>query len=185
MKNNLIFLVKYSKYLDYIFSQNILKKIQIKNYSIELYISISNLLCVLDFFKNHSLTKFIFIDLICYDRPFSKFRFILVYELLSYTYNLRIKLITQIKDINVGSVSIYSIFQSAGWPEREIWDLFGVLFLYNPDLRRILTDYGFYDHPLRKDFPVSGFYELRYFEEQVNFSYLPIKLVQEERIFNI
>ena len=73
MKKNIIFLISYSEYLEYIFTSNILKKIQLKNYTLELYISVYNLLLVLDFFKNHTLARFTFMDLICYDRPFSKF----------------------------------------------------------------------------------------------------------------
>ena len=181
------FFINYCKYLQKIFTKNIIKKIKIKNYEIELYISVLDLKCVLDFLKNHTQMKFILVDIICYDRPFSKYRFILIYQLLSYTYNFRMKVVTQVqnnKDKLTRLDSIFSVFKSSVWPEREIWDLYGITFSNNPDLRRILTDYGFNGHPLRKDFPVSGFYELRYSEEHFNFAYTKVKLVQEERNLN-
>jgi len=106
-----------------------------------------------------------------------------VYHMLSMTHNnrIRIKLRTD-EDTPVASVT--SLFSSANWWEREIWDLFGVAFIDHPDLRRILTDYGFEGHPLRKDFPLTGYVEVRYDDAQKRIVYEPVKLTQEFRSFD-
>ena len=114
------------------------------------------------------------------DRPL---RFEVVYNLLSLRHNrrLRVKVLTD-EDTPVPSVS--GVFNAANWFEREAWDLYGILFADHPDLRRILTDYGFEGHPLRKDFPLTGFVEVRYDEEQKRVIYEPVKLVQDFRSFD-
>jgi len=123
------------------------------------------------------------IDVTAVDFPQRIERFELVYLLLSLRLNERmtVKLMTD-EDSPVPSVA--GVFPSAIWAEREVWDLFGVFFSDHPDLRRILTDYGFEGHPLRKDFPLTGHVEVRYDEEQKRVVYEPVKLVQEFRSFD-
>jgi NADH-quinone oxidoreductase subunit C len=110
-------------------------------------------------------------------------RFDVVYNLLSLRHNqrIRVKVMTS-EDMPVDSIT--DIYSSAGWFERETWDLYGIVFTGHPDLRRILTDYGFEGHPLRKDFPLTGFVELRYDEEQKRIVYEPVKLTQDYRNFD-
>jgi len=110
-------------------------------------------------------------------------RFAIVYNLLSLRYNYRIIIKTFISDI-IFVPSISNIYNAANWYEREIWDLFGIFFSNHPDLRRILTDYGFKGHPLRKDFPLTGYIEIRYDELKKNIIYEPLSLSQEFRSFD-
>ena len=123
------------------------------------------------------------IDLSGVDYPERPLRFDVNYHLLSLTRNrrLRIKLHT---DDATPVASVTGIFPVAGWYEREAWDCFGVLFEGNPDMRRILTDYGFVGHPFRKDFPMTGYVELRYSEEDKRVVYEPVKLAQDFRNFD-
>jgi NADH-quinone oxidoreductase subunit C len=110
-------------------------------------------------------------------------RFDVVYNLLSLKHNRRIRLkLTASEETPVSSVT--GIWSSATWWERETWDLFGIMFDGNPDLRRILTDYGFEGHPMRKDFPLTGYVEVRYDQEQKRVVYEPVKLKQEFRSFD-
>ena len=110
-------------------------------------------------------------------------RFDVVYHLLSVTKNHRIR-VRVMTDEEKPVPSVVSLFPVAGWLEREVFDLYGVLFDGNPDLRRILTDYGFSGHPFRKDFPLTGYVELRYSEEQKRVVYEPVKLAQDFRSFD-
>ncbi|MEO1090797.1 MAG: NADH-quinone oxidoreductase subunit C [Pseudomonadota bacterium] len=123
------------------------------------------------------------VDVCGVDYPMRDRRFDVVYHLLSLKYNqrLRVKLQTG-EDAPVPSVQ--SVFATAGWFERETWDMYGVLFSDHDDLRRILTDYGFEGHPLRKDFPVTGHVEMRYDDEQKRVVYEPVKLRQDWRSFD-
>lgn len=117
------------------------------------------------------------------DYPHRAERFEIVYHLLSVTKNHRIRIrVSTDEDVPVPSVT--SLWPVAGWLEREIFDLYGVVFEGNDDLRRILTDYGFRGHPFRKDFPLSGYVELRYSEEQKRVVYEPVKLAQDFRPFD-
>jgi len=117
------------------------------------------------------------------DYPERPERFDVVYHLLSLTKNHRIRVrVTASEETPVPSVT--GLWPVAGWLEREIFDLYGVLFEGNPDLRRILTDYGFRGHPFRKDFPLSGYTELRYSEEQKRVVYEPVRLAQDFRTFD-
>jgi len=122
-------------------------------------------------------------DLCGADYPDRPERFEVIYNLLSLSRNQRIRVKVQ-TDENTPVDSVTSVFKSAGWFERETWDMYGVYFNNNPDLRRILTDYGFDGHPLRKDFPVTGFVELRYDEELRRVVYEPVKLQQDFRAFD-
>lgn len=117
------------------------------------------------------------------DYPERTKRFDIVYNLLSVKKNQRVRVKLQ-SDGQVPVPSAGEVFSSAGWFERETWDMYGVTFAGNHDLRRILTDYGFDGHPLRKDFPLTGFVELRYDEEQKSVVYSPVKLTQAYRTFD-
>jgi NADH-quinone oxidoreductase subunit C len=117
------------------------------------------------------------------DYPEREPRFEVVYNLLSLNHNNRVRVKVQTDEMTpVPSVS--GVFSSAGWWEREAWDLFGIYFADHADLRRIMTDYGFDGHPLRKDFPLTGYVEVRYDDEQKRVVYEPVKLTQEYRSFD-
>ncbi len=123
------------------------------------------------------------VDISGVDYPERPERFDVVYHLLSYKHNLRLRVRVS-TDEDTPVPSVVSVFPSADWYEREIWDLYGVAFEGHPDLRRILTDYGFSGHPLRKDFPLTGYVELRYSEEHKRVVYEPVKLTQDFRQFD-
>ena len=110
-------------------------------------------------------------------------RFEIVYNLLSIAHNHRVRVKVS-TDEKTPVPSIVPLFSAAGWFEREVWDMFGVFFTDHPDLRRMLTDYGFEGHPLRKDFPLTGYVEVRYDEEQKRVVYEPVKLTQDFRSFD-
>lgn len=123
------------------------------------------------------------IDLCGADYPEREERFDVVYNLLSLTHNRRVRVkVSTDEDNPVPSVT--GVFSAAGWFERETWDLLGIYFADHPDLRRIMTDYGFEGHPLRKDFPLTGHVELRYDDEQKRVVYEPVKLTQDFRSFD-
>src|SRR5882724_4539576 len=125
----------------------------------------------------------VMVDLCGVDYPDRPERFEVVYNLLSLKLNhrIRVKLATDEESL---VPSITGVYSAAGWFEREAWDLYGIFFSDHPDLRRILTDYGFEGHPLRKDFPLTGYVELRYDEEQKRVVYDKVKLKQEFRSFD-
>ena len=123
------------------------------------------------------------VDITAVDFPGRDQRFEVVYSLLSLTHNQRVRVkVTADEDIQVPTAS--TVFNSAIWFEREVWDMYGVFFAGHPDLRRILTDYGFEGHPLRKDFPLTGYVEVRYDEDAKRVVYEPVKLTQEFRSFD-
>jgi len=123
------------------------------------------------------------VDICGVDYPDEEERFEIVYNLLSIKHNQRIRVkLTTDEDQPVPSVT--GVFSCAGWLEREVWDLYGVFFSGHPDLRRILTDYGFEGHPMRKDFPLTGYVEVRYDEEQRRVVYEPVRLPQDFRNFD-
>lgn len=143
-----------------------------------------DVLKVMKFLKDDANCQFLtLLDVCGVDYPDDDERFEIVYHLLSLTHNnrIRVKLRTD-EDTPVASVT--SLFNAANWWEREVWDMFGVAFSDHPDLRRILSDYGFEGHPLRKDFPLTGYVELRYDDEQKRVVYEPVKLTQEFRTFD-
>ncbi|RJF87466.1 NADH-quinone oxidoreductase subunit C [Oleomonas cavernae] len=123
------------------------------------------------------------VDVCGVDYPEREKRFDVVYHLLSMRKNLRLRVKVQ-TDEETPVPSATALYPTADWFEREAWDLFGIFFADHPDLRRILTDYGFEGHPLRKDFPLTGYVELRYDEEQKRVVYEPVKLTQEFRRFD-
>jgi len=140
------------------------------------------LVLIFSFFKLHTNCQYhVLADLTAVDFPFKKNRFEVVYQLLSIRYNSR--LIVKFNTlINVPSIT--SIYSAANWYERETFDMFGVFFSNHRDLRRILTDYGFDGHPLRKDFPLSGYTEIRFDFEKKRIVCEPLELSQEFRSFN-
>ncbi|MGC6516748.1 MAG: NADH-quinone oxidoreductase subunit C [Candidatus Puniceispirillaceae bacterium] len=122
-------------------------------------------------------------DLTAVDYPNRPYRFELVYQLLSITHNRRMRILVALPEGAVAP-SVLPVFNSANWAEREIWDMFGIFFAGHPDLRRLLTDYGFEGHPLRKDFPLTGYVEVRYDDTQRRVVYEPVHLTQEYRDFD-
>ncbi|MEE3098979.1 MAG: NADH-quinone oxidoreductase subunit C, partial [Pseudomonadota bacterium] len=123
------------------------------------------------------------VDVTGVDWPAREQRFDLVYHFLSMRQNLRIRLKARVREDEIAP-SITDVHPSADWFEREVFDMYGVLFSGHPDLRRILTDYGFRGHPLRKDFPTTGYVEVRYDEEAKRVVYEPVKLTQDYRQFD-
>jgi len=123
------------------------------------------------------------IDLTGVDYPKRARRFDVVYHLLSLTQNIRLRIKVETDEV-VPVASAREIYPNADWYEREAFDMYGILFAGHPDLRRILTDYGFEGHPLRKDFPMTGYVEVRYDDEQKRVVYEPVKLTQEYRKFD-
>ena len=156
----------------------------IKNSELTIEINENDLTEVIQFLKSNERCKFRqLIDIAGVDYPDSEKRFQLVYLLLSHENNIRIKVSTQFQ-LNQIINSITKIFPSANWMEREVFDMYGIKFKNHPDLRRILTDYGFKGHPLRKDFPLTGFNEVRYSEKEKKVIYEPVKLEQNYRNFD-
>jgi NADH-quinone oxidoreductase subunit C len=144
----------------------------------------SDIVAVMRFLRDDVRCQFInFIDVTAVDWPGREQRFDVVYHLLSPKLNLRVRVKTP-TDEDTAVPSIIDVFPGAEWFERETYDLYGVVFIGHPDMRRILTDYGFEGHPLRKDFPLTGFVEVRYDDELKRVVYEPVRLVQEFRNFD-
>lgn len=139
---------------------------------------------VLNHLKSDSGTLFHqLIDITAVDHPEDEQRFEIVYNLLSLKHNQRVR-VTVRTDEDTPVPSVEPIFPCATWFEREVWDMFGVFFSDNSDLRRIITDYGFEGHPLRKEFPMTGYVEVRYDEDQKRVVYEPVTLTQDFRTFD-
>ena len=175
------------KKIEKLINSELSSKIQsslIENEELLIFINENNLIDVIQFLKSNENCKFRqLIDIAGVDYPNDEKRFQLVYLLLSHEHNLRIKVSTRFQvDQNISSLT--KIFPSANWMEREVFDMYGVRFKNHPDLRRILTDYGFKGHPLRKDFPLTGFNEVRYSEKEKKVVYEPVKLEQNYRNFD-
>ncbi len=144
----------------------------------------ANIIGFLEFLKSDQTCRFSsLMDITAVDYPERPKRFDVVYHLLSMYQNHRIRLRVAIRE-NDMVASATEVHTGANWFEREIFDMFGILFTGHPDLRRLLTDYGFRGHPLRKDFPTSGYTELRYDEVEKRVVYEPVSLVQEYRQFD-
>ncbi len=157
---------------------------EIKYNELLLKTSVNEILAVITFLKSNNRLKFKqLIDIAAIDYPNEDKRFELVYLLLSIENNLRIKISVKFES-NEKIPSITKIFPSANWMEREVFDMYGIKFINHPDLRRILTDYNFKGHPLRKDFPLTGFNEVRYSEKDKKVIYEPVKLEQNYRNFD-
>ena len=161
-----------------------IKKSEIKHNQLYINIDSEDLIKVTLFIKSNENTKFRqLIDVTVVDYPENTQRFKVVYLFLSHEFNQRIILSYFISENEV-IPSLTSIYPAANWMEREVFDMYGVKFKDHPDLRRILTDYGFEGHPLRKDFPLSGHTEVRYSEDQKKVINEPVKLEQNYRNFD-
>ena len=161
-----------------------IKKSIIENDELLIEINFQDLIEVVQFLKSNEKCKFRqLIDIAGVDYPDEEKRFQLVYLFLSHENNSRIKILLKFES-NQTIISLTKIFPSANWMEREVFDMYGIKFKNHPDLRRILTDYGFKGHPLRKDFPLTGFNEVRYSEKEKKVIYEPVKLEQNYRNFD-
>jgi len=147
-------------------------------------VTLAALVAFCDFLKTDQTCRFsTLVDITGIDWPERDKRFDVVYQFLSMYQNHRIRIRVEVREDEMVP-SIIAVYPAANWFEREVFDMFGVLFSGHPDLRRILTDYGFRGYPLRKDFPTTGYIEVRYDEEQKRVVYEPVKLVQEYRMFD-
>ena len=175
------------KKLEKLINSELASKVQgsiIEHNELLIEINEADLLDVIQFLKSNDNCKFRqLIDIAGVDYPDEDNRFQLIYLFLSHENNSRIKLKIKFQ-VNQIIPSITKIFPSANWMEREVFDMYGVKFKNHPDLRRILTDYNFKGHPLRKDFPLSGFNEVRYSEKEKKVIYEPVKLEQNYRNFD-
>jgi len=139
---------------------------------------------VLSFLRDHESCFFkLLTDILVVDYPERNRRFTIIYCLLSVKYNTRLYVRMQTNEL-IGVPSITNIYKCACWMEREVWDMNGIFFENHPDLRRLLTDYGFEGHPLRKDFPLTGYAEVRYDDSQKRVIYESVEMMQEYRVFN-
>lgn len=147
-------------------------------------VTLSGFVGLIEFLRNDANSRFsTLIDITAVDYPNRPARFDLVVHLLSMYRNQRIRVKTQLREDEVAP-SLVGVFPGANWYEREVFDMFGILFSGHPDLRRIITDYGFRGHPLRKDFPTTGYVEVRWNDVEKRVVYEPVKLVQEYRQFD-
>ncbi|WP_137700837.1 NADH-quinone oxidoreductase subunit C [Marimonas lutisalis] len=157
---------------------------EVANGELTVTVTPASIVGFVDFLKTDGTCRFsTLVDITAVDHPDRAKRFDVVYHFLSMFQNHRIRLKMAIREDEVVP-SITEVHPSANWFEREVFDMFGILFSGHPDLRRILTDYGFRGYPLRKDFPTTGYVELRYDEAQKRVVYEPVKLVQEYRQFD-
>lgn len=164
--------------------ENDLKSWRVEHGELTIDVRADRIVQVMQFLRDDPLAKFlVMIDLTAVDYPQRSQRFDVVYHLLSMHNNVRIRVKAQLGESET-IPTITDIFPCADWFEREAFDMYGVVFSGHPDLRRILTDYGFEGYPLRKDFPLTGYVEVRYDDEQKRVVYEPVKLVQEYRNFD-
>lgn len=162
-----------------------IQKFSVWKDELTIYVAPSALTPVLQYLKNHTSTQFkSAMDITAVDYPSRTNRFDVVYNLLSVRHNSRIRVKTYANETS-SVPSAVPIYQGANWFERETYDLFGIFFENHPDLRRIMTDYGFEGHPLRKDFPTTGYTEVRYDEEKKRVVYEPLELTQAWRNFTV
>lgn len=160
-----------------------LQETQWRRGELTLYVAPEHLVSCLSYLRDHSQTQYkCLVDVTAVDYPQHQRRFRVVYHLLSVEYASRLRVCTDVYE-NQPLPSVTGLYKSAGWWEREVWDMFGVFFQGHPDLRRILTDYGFQGHPLRKDFPLTGFHEVRYCDSEKRVITEPVELAQEFRYF--
>ena len=173
--------------LEKLINSELSSKIQnsyINNDELLIEVKENDIIDTVQFLKSNENCKFKqLIDIAGVDYPENEKRFELVYLFLSHENNLRVKVLIKFQ-IDQSINSLTKIFPSANWMEREVFDMYGIKFKNHPDLRRILTDYGFKGHPLRKDFPLTGFNEVRYSEKEKKVIYEPVKLEQNYRNFD-
>jgi NADH-quinone oxidoreductase subunit C len=178
-------LTKQSSYIKESFAQDNLQT-SIKNDNLIIICPIEKIINLLIFLKQDNnlsfktLTDLFAADMLYLRQP----RFEIIYNLLSYKLNNRITIKVCIENTQTQIPTVINIFSAAGWYEREVFDMYGIYFTNHPDLRRILTDYDFVGHPLQKDFPLTGYQEVRYNEELQQVVYEPVKLTQEFRNFD-
>ena len=147
-------------------------------------VSLSSIVSFVEFLKNDQTCRFsTLVDITAIDYPEREARFDLVYHFLSMYQNQRIRIRAAVRE-DEKAASIVEVYPAANWFEREVFDMYGILFTGHPDLRRLLTDYGFRGHPLRKDFPTTGYTEVRYDEAAKRVVYESVSLVQEYRQFD-
>ena len=176
-------LIDLNKLINSELTSKILKS-EIQNDEILISVEIENLYSTLLFLNTDENCKFKqLIDVVGVDYPSSENRFKIYYLLLSHEKNLRVKVLINFKT-EEKIPSITKLYPSANWMEREVFDMYGVKFKNHPDMRRILTDYGFVGHPLRKDFPLTGFNEVRYSEKDKKVVYEQVQLEQDYRKFD-
>tara|TARA_B100001121_G_scaffold136759_1_gene119796 strand:- start:34 stop:648 length:615 start_codon:yes stop_codon:yes gene_type:complete len=180
-------MVENLKKIEKIINSELASKVQqsvIINEELTVETHLNDLIEVVQFLKSNNNCKFRqLIDIAGVDYPEKDKRFQLVYLFLSHENNIRVKILIKFQP-NESINSLTKIFPSANWMEREVFDMYGIKFKNHPDLRRILTDYGFKGHPLRKDFPLTGFNEVRYSEKEKKVVYEPVKLEQNYRNFD-
>jgi len=180
MNSSLNLLINYRNYIKKIFPCTLS---YILNGELFLKISFKNISKLFFFLHNHSQSQYkILSDICAVDYPWKKNRFEIYYNILSITFNTRLTIITTVNEKN-NVESISNLYKVASWFEREIWDMFGIFFSNHNDLRRILTDYGFKGHPLRKDFPLTGFTEVRYYHNEKRILVEEVSLTQDFRTF--
>ena len=158
--------------------------IEMKGGELVLHVALAELVSVLKAVRDDTeLAVTQLSDLTAVDFPERPERFDVVYQMLSVNNNMRLRIITRADEGDIVP-SVIGLFRSADWAEREVWDMFGIYFSGHPDMRRLLTDYGFEGHPLRKDFPLTGYVEVRYSDTERRVVYEPVHLNQEYRDFD-
>ena len=158
--------------------------IEMKGGELVLHVALAELVSVLKAVRDDTeLAVTQLSDLTAVDFPERPERFDVVYQMLSVNNNMRLRIITRADEGDIVP-SVITLFRSADWAEREVWDMFGIYFSGHPDMRRLLTDYGFEGHPLRKDFPLTGYVEVRYSDTERRVVYEPVHLNQEYRDFD-
>ena len=158
--------------------------IEMKGDELILHVALAELVSVLKALRDDTeLAVTQLSDLTAVDFPERPERFDVVYQMLSVNNNVRLRIITRADEGDIVP-SVIGLFRSADWAEREVWDMFGIYFSGHPDMRRLLTDYGFEGHPLRKDFPLTGYVEVRYSDTERRVVYEPVHLNQEYRDFD-
>jgi len=185
-KSKLLFFCAQKTFLTFLTSNlfYIIRKKKVSNLEVEAWTLSWNIYPILTFCKNNTLSQLeVLTDIVVSDHPQDKYRFIIRYLLLSVKFNYRLTLISKSKEL-MPLLSVNSLFNTSNWIEREVWDLFGIFFLLHPNLRRILTEYGFKSHPLRKDFPFTGFFEVIYDDSQKRVIKKKLELSQEYRNFD-
>jgi len=182
LKKQLVWFKNHYFKKSYYFTQRF-KNIHLSGFDLIARCTRSNILPCLILLRYDWIQQFIFcIDIIAADKPGKKYRFTIIYNLLSTVFNSRFQLSTQTTALK-GLYTIYILYASATWSERELWDMFGIFVLFHLDLRRLLTDYGFDGYPLRKDFPLTGYKEVLYSDFNKNVIYRSVELIQDYRIY--